>query len=155
MPVGIPYVVEAHRAPTMQCILQSAINRNVPADVLLAIGEHEKGWEGAAIKNKDGSRDLGRAGINTTHLQKLRTYGVSEETATYYLKNDGCYNYDMAAYLLRDHLDKCTKEYWTCVANYHSKTPSKNEKYRAAIIPLANKWKQYLMKNYPLKDYSK
>lgn len=155
MPVGMPYVVEANRAPTMECVLLSAATRNVPADVLLAIGEKEAGWQGAAILNKNGSRDLGSAGINTVHLAGLRSYGVQEDTASYYLKHDGCYNYDMAAYLLRGHLDRCKGDFWTCVANYHSKTPEKNAVYRAAIIPLAGKWKQYLMKHYQLKDYTK
>lgn len=141
----------------MQCILQSAVRRNVPANVLLAIGQHEAGKEGMAIANTNGSFDLGRAGINTVHLKELAKHGVKPEVARHYLTYDGCYNYDMAAYLIKKHLNRCKagQEFWTCVANYHSTTEGPNRKYRALIMPLSRAWARYLSTNYEVKDYPK
>lgn len=154
------FPVQPYRAATMECVLQAAVRRNVPANVLLAIGQHEAGKEGSQILNKNGSYDLGRAGINTTHLKELANYGVKPEVATYYLKFDGCYNYEMAAFLLQRHLYQCQSDFWTCVGNYHSKSrdPSKNAKnlaYQAKIRPLASAWSKYLAAHYTIKDYTR
>jgi hypothetical protein len=139
----------------MQCILQAAVERNVPANVLLAIGTHEAGVEGTALKNKNGSFDYGRNGINSVHLAELGSYGVPAETIAYYLKYDGCYNYAVAAYLLQRELSNCRSTFWTCVGNYHSKTPAFNNKYQALIKPLAASWANYLEKNFNVRSYFK
>jgi hypothetical protein len=142
------YDVEQYRPATMQCVLQSAVHYQVPADVLLAIGQYEAGKEGSAIPNTDGTYDLGRAGINTVHLDELRRYGVDPAVAVHSLRFDGCYNYAMAAYLLQRSLTGCRQDYWTCVANYHSKTPRYNVVYQQKIRPLANGWAEYLRQHY-------
>lgn len=152
---GIPYAVQQYRPATMECVLQSAIKRNVPADVLLAIGQQEAGREGMALKNKNGSFDLGRVGINTVHLAELAKYGIPPDVATYYLMYDGCYNYDMAAFLLQRHLANCKQDFWTCVANYHSATPDKNAAYKTRIIPMAREWRRYLSMHYNVKEIQK
>lgn len=152
---GAEYAVQPYRPATIECVLESAIRRNVPANVLLAIGQHEAGKEGSALPNSNGTFDLGRTGVNTTHLVELEKYGVRQSTAKYYLMYDGCYNYEMAAFLLRRHLEGCKQDFWTCVANYHSKTPSKNARYKKLIMPLAKKWEQYLSIRYKTKEYSK
>jgi hypothetical protein len=145
--------VEQYRPATMQCVLQDAVRYQVPADVLLAIGQQEAGHEGSAIPNTDGSYDLGRAGINTVHLSELRSYGVDPRTAVHYLRYDGCYNYAMAAFLLRKRLVNCKQDYWTCVANYHSATPRFNAEYQTRIIPYAQQWAEYLRQHYRVKGY--
>lgn len=146
------YAVQANRPATMECVLASAVARNVPANVLLAIGQHEAGKEGSAIRNTNGSYDLGRAGINTKHLDELASYGVSRDVATFYLRNDGCYNYDMAAFLIQRHLAQCKTTFWQCVANYHSKTVQYNQIYQSKIMPLAISWQRFLSANYRVKD---
>lgn len=147
------YNVEQYRPATVQCVLQAAVRYQVPADVLLAIGQHEAGVEGTAIRNTDGSVDLGRAGINTVHLAELRQYGVEPAVAIHYLRYDGCYNYQMAAYLLNRKLTGCRQDYWTCVANYHSTTPRFNAAYQSKIEPLAREWAAYLQQHYRVKGY--
>lgn len=147
------YDVEPYRAATMECVLQAAVTYQVPADVLLAIGQYEAGAEGSAIRNSNGTFDLGRTGINTVHLKDLEQYGVSGVVAEHYLKFDGCYNYQMAAYLLNRSLTRCTQDYWTCVADYHSATPRFNQIYQNKIRPLAALWARYLKANYKVKGY--
>jgi len=152
------YPVKEYRAASIECVLQSAVNRNVPANVLLGIGQHEAGKEGSAIRNKNGSFDLGRAGINTVHLKEIAEMGVPVATAVHYLRYDGCYNYDMAAFLLKRHLVRCKSDFWTCVGNYHAQysiLPEANRRYQGLIKPLAAEWGKYLSQNYTVKDYSK
>lgn len=136
----------------MECVLASAVARNVPANLLLAIGQHEAGKEGSAILNTNGSFDLGRTGINTVHLDELVSYGVERKVAAFYLKNDGCYNYDMSAFLIQRHLANCKYGFWRCAANYHSKTLRFNQIYQSKIIPLAVAWGRYLSERYTVKD---
>jgi hypothetical protein len=147
------YDVEQYRPATMQCVLESAVHYQVPADVLLAIGQHEAGKEGSAIPNTNGTYDLGRAGINTIHLAELRRYGVDPVVAVHALRFDGCYNYAMAAYLLQRSLSGCRQDYWTCVANYHSVTPRHNVAYQAKVRPLAEGWAMYLKQHYRVKGF--
>jgi len=152
---GVPFHVEAHRAATIECVIESAIRRDVPANVVLAIGQHEAGKNGSAIKNTNGSFDLGNAGVNTVQLDELARYGIDRKTAMFYLMYDGCYNYDVAAYLLARHLHNCTQTFWACVGNYRSKTEKYNLEYQKKIIPLAQKWNIYLSKYYKTKEYRK
>ncbi|MEX3555110.1 MAG: transglycosylase SLT domain-containing protein [Burkholderia gladioli] len=149
------YDVEQYRPASIECVLQSAVRYHVPADVLLAIGQHEAGDEGSAIRNGNGTFDLGRAGINTVHVEELTRYGVPAATAVHYLRFDGCYNYAMAAYLLRRQLAGCDQSYWTCVANYHSRTPRFNAIYQQKIIPLARQWASYLREHYRVKGFER
>lgn len=150
------FAVEQYRPATMECVLASAIRRNVPANVLLAIGEHEAGKDGSAIRNSNGTYDFGRTGINTKWVEdimpQMRQYGVTQEQVIYYLRYDGCYNYDMAAYKLQRHLLNCDLGFWTCAARYHSKTPEPNLRYQGFIIPLAAKWERYLKQHYPVRS---
>ncbi len=146
------YDVEQYRPATMQCVLQSAVHYEVPADVLLAIGQQEAGKDGSAVPNTNGTYDLGRAGINTIHLADLQRFGVDPRVAVHYLRYDGCYNYAMAAYLLHRQLTGCRQDYWTCVANYHSVTRRYNLAYQERVRPFAARWEQYLRQHYRVKE---
>ncbi len=144
--------VEQYRPATIECVIEAAQFYRAPVNVLLAIGDHEAGTEGSALRNANGTYDLGRTGINSVHIEELVREGVAIEDAVHYLRFDGCYNYRMAAYLLKKKLVGCKQEYWTCVANYHSKTPELNAPYRAKIIPLARKWADYLSQHYRVEE---
>ncbi|MDM8356496.1 transglycosylase SLT domain-containing protein [Pandoraea communis] len=145
--------VEMYRPATLECVIQAAVREHVPADVLLAIGQHEAGTEGTALKNKDGSYDLGRTGINTVHVREAAKTGVEAGQFVQALMFDGCYNYAFAAYLLRRRLQECRTDYWTCVANYHSKTPRLNQIYQGKIRPLAEQWASFLRLHYRIEGY--
>jgi hypothetical protein len=147
------YDVEQYRPATLDCVLDAAVRYHDPVDVLLAIGQWEAGSEGSAIPNENGTYDLGRAGINTVHIEELARYGVPAKDAVHYLRYDGCYNYAMAAYLLHRELAGCVQDYWTCVANYHSHTAKFNLIYQKRIIPLAHQWAAYLRVRYSVKGY--
>ncbi|CAG9184160.1 lysozyme family protein [Cupriavidus pampae] len=154
------YAVQKWRPANEQCVVAAAVRRNVPANVLLAIGQHEAGKEGSAIRNTDGTRDFGRAGINDVSVDEvmpeIARYGVSRDQVVDALMHDGCYNYEMAAYLLSKRLAKCkSDDFWYCAASYHSKTPSKNLRYQGFIKPLAEQWSRYIKQHYTVRSYSR
>jgi len=149
------YPVQDSRPATVQCAVDSAVRRNVPANVLLAILEWENGHK-KVLQNPNGTVDIGQGGINSIHLKELHHIGVSANVVAYFLKNDGCYSADFSAYLLQKRLTEARNgnpDFWTRVASYHSKTPSLNVAYQQNIRPLASKWAGYLARNYTVKDY--
>lgn len=137
-----------YRAATVDCVVEAAKRQDVPANILLAVASVESGKNGSAIKNSNGSLDLGHFQLNTIHWQKNGLFmraGIS--------KNDvqwrGCYNAELAAWLIKQRINENTgQDYWTRVANYHSKTQKYNIRYRSKLIPLAEQWGLWLQKNY-------
>lgn len=152
------YPVEQYRPANMTCAMQSAIRHNVPANVLMAIVQLEGGQNGMEKRNSNGSFDLGKVQINTVHLKEWRQkFGFSFqqlEAIKHFLKVDGCYNVDVAAWILRQRLSE-TKwgDFWVRAANYHSKTPEYNSIYRAKLVPLASRWAEHLSNQYGTKEY--
>ncbi|HNA65325.1 MAG TPA: muramidase, partial [Saprospiraceae bacterium] len=52
--------------------------------------------------------------------------------------------YDLAAWRVRLHIKNDKGDIWTKAANYHSRTPKYNAKYRADLIVRANRWSGWL-----------
>ena len=51
--------------------------------------------------------------------------------------------------MLRQHINEPTgQDFWTRVANYHSKTPKYNAVYRSKLIPFAIQWGNWLQQRY-------
>lgn len=123
------------------CIEKASQEYSVPAPVIGAVYLTEKGKVGQAKPNyttRNGvsyvsSYDLGLMQINTVHLDTLsKSYGVDKRVVAHYLKNDACYNINMGAYLLRNHIER-KNSIWGGVAAYHSKTPSVGQAYLQKI----------------------
>jgi hypothetical protein len=110
------------------CLVSAAARYSLPVDVLQAVIATEGGWDGLKKRNRNGSYDLGRAQINTVHLQELSKYGVSEQQ----LMSDVCVNYHVAAYRLRFEINRAG-EFWRGVGNYHSRTPSLSQSYQSRV----------------------
>lgn len=131
--------------PQMQervvCSIAAANKYQLPANILLAVAEREGGKPGQWVRNKNGTHDVGSMQFNTAYLRSLERYGITPEAVA----QPGCYSYYLAAWRIKRHIvyDK-NGDIWTKVANYHSYTPRYNTIYRAAIIPLANKWANWL-----------
>lgn len=149
------YNVESYRPASMQCVFESSIRRNVPANVLLGLIELEGGREGTIRKNRNGTLDLGRVQINSRHLKELQGYGnVPANTVAYYLTFDGCYNIDVAAFLLSRHIaSNPDQNFWIRAAKYHSRTPSLNLPYALRLRAASARWGAYLSVHYTTKEY--
>ena len=148
------YPVQDYRPATIECVLDTAVRRNVPANVLLAIVQVEGAHEGQVKSNTNGSFDFGRWQINSVHLGALAGYGVPVEKAKYYLTRDGCYGADFAAYRLQQCLSwkQDTKDFWERAACYHSKTPTRNAIYKAKLKPIALRWADWLSAHYQVRE---
>ena len=122
------------------CSIQDAQRYGLPPAVMLAVAQIEGGRPGLAVRNTNGTYDLGPMQLNTAWLATLRPYGVDPRWALV----GGCYPYQLAAWRIRGHLVRDRGDYWTRVANYHSRTPAQNRPYRAQVIDSAERWQVWL-----------
>lgn len=122
------------------CSITAAVKYEVPANIVLAVAEKEGGRPGQWVKNTNGTYDVGPMQFNTAYLKQLKPYGI---TATD-VEQAGCYPYELAAWRLRQHIHNDTGDLWTRVANYHSRTPTYNARYRFGVMRKAAKWADWL-----------
>ncbi|SDH44365.1 hypothetical protein SAMN05428952_101415 [Nitrosomonas sp. Nm132] len=122
------------------CSITAAIKYEIPANILLAIAEKEGGKPGQWVRNSNGTHDVGSMQFNTAYLQDLSKYGITPD----HVASPGCYAYDLAAWRVRLHIKNDKGDIWTKAANYHSRTPKYNVKYRADLIAKAAKWADWL-----------
>jgi soluble lytic murein transglycosylase-like protein len=115
-----------HGVP-LECINHAAQVFNVPATLIISIMEIENGWNGAAIKNKNGTFDLGVMQVNTSWLSTLKPYGITHA----HLQYDACINVHTATWILAKGMAK--GDGWKGVGNYHSATPIHNQRYRQQV----------------------
>ncbi|MBA3754705.1 MAG: transglycosylase SLT domain-containing protein [Nitrosomonas sp.] len=130
--------------PDMQervmCSITAAVKYEIPANILLAIAEKEGGKPGQWVRNSNGTHDVGAMQFNTTYLKDLSKYGITTD----HVAEAGCYAYDLAAWRVRQHIKNDPGDVWTKAANYHSRTPKVNSRYRADLIVKAVKWADWL-----------
>lgn len=137
----------AEKPATIACVIAAAKKQKVPANILLALSSMENGKNGQVVKNSNGSYDMGHFQINTIQWNGNKFDGVVEvDYRDAALR--GCYNAELAAWLLRRRLNENPEsDYWTRVANYHSKTEKFNKIYKRKLIPLAVAWGKWLERN--------
>jgi soluble lytic murein transglycosylase-like protein len=136
----------AFKPASVECVVQAAAKQNVPANVLLAIASIESGKNGQVVSNTNGTSDISHFQINTaTYKAELAPHGVTLHD----LQWRGCYNAEMAAYLLSKRLnERGAQDFWTKAANYHSKTQKYNAIYREKLVPLSAGWANWLKASY-------
>lgn len=136
---------------TVDCVIEAANKQGVPANVLLALASIEAGKNGqVSQQNKNGSVDLSHFQINTGNWDRGGEFAKYPEITKEAVLWRGCYNAELAAWLLRKRLDEPTgQDFWTRAANYHSKTPQFNAVYRRKLIPLAVQWGKWLQQRVP------
>lgn len=133
--------------PLMQervaCSVMAAIKYEIPANILLAVAELENGRPGQNVRNSNGTLDVGPMQFNTAYLRDLAKHGIKPE----HVSVEGCYPYELAAWRLRGHILKDSGDIWRRAANYHSRTPKFNERYKLKLIKSATKWADWLENN--------
>jgi soluble lytic murein transglycosylase-like protein len=82
---------------TVQCVAKAAQYYEVPELLLHAILQKERGRVGQAVRNRNGTYDLGPAQINTTWLRVFARFGVTLDQ----VRDDRCTNLYAAGYVLR------------------------------------------------------
>lgn len=62
------------------------------------------------------------------------------------------YPFRLAAWRIRGHIARDSGDIWTRAANYHSRTPKFNARYRADLIRRAARWTTWLDSHFPTHD---
>ena len=122
------------------CWIGATIKYEIPVNILLAIAEKEGGKPGQWVRNNNGTHDVGSMQFNTSYLKDLSRYGIKPD----HVSAVGCYAFDLAAWRIRLHIKNDQGDIWTRAANYHSRTPKYNAKYRADLVVKAVKWGDWL-----------
>ncbi len=130
-----------HGVP-LECINHAAQTFHVPATIIVSVMKIENGWDGAAIRNRNGTSDLGVMQVNSSWLPRLSKYGITKKD----LQFDPCINVHTATWLLAKGLAK--GEGWQGVGNYHSATPIHNLKYRQKVKIAYDNMQKALMEGY-------
>lgn len=127
--------VEVLRTPvTEQCIVRSAEQMNLPLDVLISVMYQEGGKPGQAVRNTNGTYDLGPMQVNTFWLKYFAKRGVAPEE----LLNNGCINVLAGAYILASEIAN-TGSLTKGIAQYHSRTKKFQDIYLNNITNVVNK----------------
>lgn len=116
------------RPLTAACVLDAARAGGLPAAALFGILATEGGKTGEALRNTNGTWDMGPFQINTVHVDTLAAMGIAPESVL----QDGCVNAYAAAWLLRREYLR-TGDIWQAIGAYHSRTPHRRDAYMARV----------------------
>ena len=116
------------RPLTAACVVDAARASGMPVAALFAILVTEGGKTGEALRNRNGTWDLGPFQINTVHLNELTAMGISPDAVL----RDGRVNAYAAAWLLRKEYRR-TGDLWQAISAYHSRTPQRQEVYARRV----------------------
>ena len=118
------------------CLMLASQTYSVPPAVLVGIYKAEGGKAGQEVHNSNGSSDLGPMQINTVWVPELaKKWGVKENVAKKWLRDDACTNVNVAAWILKGHLEE-TKSLSQAIAHYHSRTPRYGSRYKNRVIDI-------------------
>tara|TARA_X000001036_G_scaffold117898_1_gene111405 strand:- start:2842 stop:3252 length:411 start_codon:yes stop_codon:yes gene_type:complete len=121
------------------CLILASQTYSVPPAVLIGIYKAEGGKIGQEVHNTNGSYDLGPMQINTIWIPSLaKKWGVNEDTAKKWVRDDACTNVGVAAWILKGHLNE-TGSLSKAIAHYHSRTPRHGERYKKRVIEILTK----------------
>jgi hypothetical protein len=117
------------------CLMLASQNFQVPPQALIAIMQVEGGHVGQAVgPNINGSYDLGPMQVNTRWVPELqKIWHTDYATALYRVRDDGCVNVHVAAWILRQRVNE-TGNLYKGIAAYHSYTPVHGNQYLQKII---------------------
>ena len=120
--------------------MMAANSFQVPPQALVAIMQVEGGHVGqAAGPNFNGTYDLGPMQVNTRWLPELaRMWKVNDRTARAWVRDDGCVNVHVAAWILRHKMDE-SGSLWGGIAAYHSATPAIGGPYATKVIAVMDR----------------
>ncbi|MFJ4345057.1 muramidase [Pseudomonas sp. NPDC089401] len=122
------------------CSIMAAVKYELPVNIVLAVAGQEGGKPGQWVRNSNGTYDVGPMQFNTAYLRELSRYGITAKD----VEQGGCYSYELAAWRIRGHVRNDRGDLWTRVANYHSRTPAINARYRQLVMRRAAYWADWL-----------
>lgn len=135
------------------CLIAASHTYQVPPAVMIGIMQVEGGHVGqAAGPNFNGTYDLGPMQVNTRWIPELaKLWHVSHTTAYTWLRDDGCVNVNVAAWILRKKIVE-TGSLYVGIAHYHSATPGEGGRYANRVVATLDR-KGLLQHDAPVPTY--
>jgi hypothetical protein len=117
------------------CLMLASHTYQVPPAVMIGIMHVEGGRVGAESgPNFNGTYDLGPMQVNTSWLPLLaQSWQVNLRTARAAVRDDGCVNVKVAAWILHRKIAEAGSLYGG-IAHYHSATPYLGSRYAAKVV---------------------
>ncbi|EEU9261461.1 lytic transglycosylase domain-containing protein [Escherichia coli] len=118
--------------PLSVCLIAASHANHVSPELLVSIIAVEGGISGQSSKNKNGTEDLGIMQINTGAWLRLVSDSFFEgnnEKAYMKLRDDGCFNIYVGAWILGRSIRMEGGDIWQGVGRYHSVTYHHKQKY--------------------------
>lgn len=117
------------------CLMLASQTYQVPPAVMVGIMHVEGGRVGQQVgPNSNGTYDLGPMQVNTRWIPQLaRAWGVPNKTALRLVRDDGCINVRVSAWILKQKIEDAGSLYGG-IAYYHSATPGIGTRYAAKVI---------------------
>lgn len=135
------------------CLLFAAHTYQVPPQALIAIMHVEDGHIGQTVgPKKDGSYNLGPMQINTRWVPRLASiWGTDNVTAMLRVRDNGCVNVHVGAWILRQRINE-TGNLYRGIAAYHSYNPVKGATYLQNVIVALRRLGFLTEDNKPIND---
>lgn len=117
------------------CLLMAANTYQVPGAVMIGIMQVEGGRVGQQVgPNTNGTYDLGPMQVNTRWVPQLAAiWKVDRKTAHSWVRDNGCVNVHVAAWILKQKIAE-TGNLYRGIAHYHSATPGRGYAYANKVI---------------------
>lgn len=126
------------------CIRKASKGKPWLERTLWGLRDQEGGWVGAAVRNTNGSHDLGPLQVNSWWVPKIAALvGRPEPHVRYWLQNDACFNAEAARWIFLSGL-AVTGNYWKAIGIYHSPTDWRQARYATSVA-------EHLRKRYGAK----
>ena len=127
---------------TFSCLLQAASYYGIDHHVLEAIRIAEAGRVGVAVRNTNGSYDLGPFQINTFWIREFRHEGHPVDPVE--LRDNGCSNAFFAAYILkREIVNTPGHSVYRAVGYYHSHVTAEARRYRERVFRILRRIRRH------------
>jgi soluble lytic murein transglycosylase-like protein len=119
----------------MRCFEEASKKYGIDAKLLKAIAVVESGMDQKRVNRDRYGYSVGVMQVHSSWFPVLRRMGFDIER----LKKDACYNIQVGAWILRQHIDEVKGNIWKGVARYNAKTKAKQLKYVKKVkLVLAN-----------------
>lgn len=120
----------------LSCVLQASSAVQVAPQLLVSVMSVEGGEIGVVSHNRNATEDLGLMQINTgawLDLVARADFQGNRRQAYVRLRDDGCYNIEVGAWILSRAIADEGGDVWAGVGRYHSSTPALKRSYQARV----------------------
>ncbi len=124
-------------AVTAACIMVASNAYSISPVIIAGIMATEGGKVGRYSTNTNGTKDLGPMQINDrVWIPSIADtfFAGDRRRAEYALLNDGCFNVEAGAWILRKNIDLSDGDIMEGIGKYHSWTPKHKEKYKLLFM---------------------